>query len=217
MELQQIEAYITSEDAQYRMRALTALREYDPEVAVPLLQALANDPEVLVRSFVAMGLGRKQSETAFAALVQMCGDADSNIRAEAASSLALYGERSLPYLQRLFRDDRGWLVRQSILAALMEMSCPALLRELCAIALHDRDLLVRETAVDALGTLAGGAEGDRALDLLLEHRQDDDWQIRARVAYGLRKFDDPRAESALAELRQDRDHRVIATLLDATL
>lgn len=217
MEIQQIEAYLTSEDAQNRMRALTALRAYDPEIAVPLLKVLLNDPEVLVRSFVAAGLGRKQSETAFEALIEMLGDGDANIRAEAASSLTFYGDRSLPYLQRLFREDSAWLVRQSILAAVMEMSQPSLLCELCEIALKDDNLLVRETAVDALGTLAKTHESDRALEQLLALADCDTWQLRARVAYALRKFDDPRAEETLARLRQDDDHRVIATLLDAAL
>ncbi|KPQ35999.1 MAG: HEAT repeat domain-containing protein [Phormidium sp.] len=211
----EIRGHLQSDDPQRRMRGLTALRDYEPEVAVPLLTNLVGDPEVLVRSFVAMGLGRKRSQSGFEALVTMLGDGDANIRAEAASSLALYGEASVPYLRRLFREDVGWLSRHGIIASLMEMSYPDVLLELCKQGLSDRNLLVRETALDGLGSLANTIESDRALELLLPQVDSPQWQLRSRVAHALRHFSDERAEAALEQLRHDRDHRVVATLLDA--
>ncbi|WP_159783380.1 HEAT repeat domain-containing protein [Sodalinema gerasimenkoae] len=217
MNVSEIKDHLQSDDPQNRMRGLTALREYDPEVAVPLLTHLMADPEVLVRSFVAMGLGRKRSEAGFAALVTMLGDGDANIRAEAASSLSLYGPAAVPHLRRLFQEDSGWLSRHGIIAAMMEMSQSEVLLELCQQGLSDRNLLVRETALDGLGTLANTLESDRALELLLAQVDNPQWQLRARVAYALRHFQDSRAVAALEQLRQDPDHRVVATLLDAAL
>ncbi|NEO01913.1 MAG: HEAT repeat domain-containing protein, partial [Moorea sp. SIO3I7] len=57
MDIRQIEISLKSPNAQDRLRALTALREYGSDVAVPLLTSKLKDPEFLVRSFVAMGLG----------------------------------------------------------------------------------------------------------------------------------------------------------------
>ncbi|MFO8039114.1 MAG: HEAT repeat domain-containing protein [Sodalinema sp.] len=213
----EIRGHLQSDDPQRRMRGLTALRDYEPDVAVPLLTNLVGDPEVLVRSFVAMGLGRKRSQAGFEALLGMMGDGDANIRAEAASSLALYGEASVPYLRRLFQEDNGWLSRHGIIASMMEMPYPEVLLELCQQGLSDRNLLVRETALDGLGTLAQTTQSDRALELLLSQADSPQWQLRARVAHGLRHFGDGRAEAALEQLRQDPDHRVVATLLDAAL
>ncbi|MEO0853122.1 MAG: HEAT repeat domain-containing protein, partial [Cyanobacteria bacterium J06648_11] len=101
MDIRQIETSLQSENSQDRLRAITALRGFEPEVAVPLLLDRLDDSEFMVRSFVAMGLGRKRSPQAYDALLQLLqADPDPNVRAEAANSLALYGEPSLPHLVR---------------------------------------------------------------------------------------------------------------------
>ena len=49
------------------------------------------DPEFLVRSFVAMGLGNKRSDESYAALLNLMQfDKDPNVRAEASNSLSKY-------------------------------------------------------------------------------------------------------------------------------
>lgn len=218
MDIYEIEAGLKSSDSQARLRALTALRNYDPPVAVPLLKTKLRDPEFLVRSFVAMGLGRKQSPEAFDALIELLsGDSDYNVRAEAANSVSLYGEPAVPHLLRAFRENSHWLVRRSILAALMELPQPEALFEVCAGALADPDLTVREAAIDAFGIFAGTTEQAQALQHLLAGASDPSWRIRLRVALALRKFDAPPAAEALSRLRHDEDHRVVAAVLEGLL
>lgn len=218
MDIDQIRAGLKSSDSQARMRALTALRSYDSEVAVPLLKTKLRDPEFLVRSFVAMGLGRKQTPEAFDALIElMKHDNDYNVRAEAANSLSLYGEAAIPHLLQVFRANRHWLIRRSILAALIEMPYPDTLLEVCIEALADSDLTVQEGAVDGLGSLAGTTEQAAALQQLLILVGSDEWRIRVRVARVLRRFDDADARDALSRLRVDQDHRVVAAVLEGLL
>ncbi|MBW4495216.1 MAG: HEAT repeat domain-containing protein [Oscillatoria princeps RMCB-10] len=218
MDIYEIEAGLKSSDSQARLRALTALRNYDPPVAVPLLKTKLRDPEFLVRSFVAMGLGRKQTPEAFDALIELLSsDSDYNVRAEAANSVSLYGESAVPHLLRAFRENSHWLVRRSILAALMELPQPEALFEVCAGALADPDLTVREAAIDAFGIFAGTTKQAEALQHLLAHASSDSWRIRLRVALALRKFDAPPAFEALSRLRQDQDHRVVAAVLEGLL
>ncbi|MGB7442395.1 MAG: HEAT repeat domain-containing protein, partial [Coleofasciculaceae cyanobacterium] len=117
MEISQIETLLNSSDSQERLKAITELRSYDSEIAVPLLLNRLQDPEFLVRSFVAMGLGRKQSEESYAALLKLMQfDRDPNVRAEAANSLSMYGEEAVLHLVKTFQQDQHWLVRRSILA-----------------------------------------------------------------------------------------------------
>lgn len=218
MDIYQIEAGLKSSDSQARLQALTALRNYDPPVAVPLLKTKLRDPEFLVRSFVAMGLGRKQTPEAFDALIELLNsDSDYNVRAEAANSVSLYGEPAVPHLLRAFRDNSHWLVRRSILAALMELPHPEALFEVCAGAIADPDLTVREAAIDAFGIFAGTTKQAEALQQVLAHVSADWWRIRLRVALALRKFDAPPAFEALSRLKQDRDHRVVAAVLEGLL
>ena len=56
MEINQIQIYLESSDSQERLKALTELRNFESEIVVPLLKTRQQDPEFLVRSFVAMGL-----------------------------------------------------------------------------------------------------------------------------------------------------------------
>lgn len=87
MELSDIQAILKHPDSQERLKGIVALKDYDAETASPLLLSKKNDPAFLVRSFVAMGLGRKRSDTGFEALMAMIdNDPDANVRAEASNS-----------------------------------------------------------------------------------------------------------------------------------
>ncbi len=57
MELTQIKTYLNSPNPQNRMKAIVELKDYEPEVVVPLLKQKMYDKEFVIRSFVAMGLG----------------------------------------------------------------------------------------------------------------------------------------------------------------
>ena len=218
MELHQIESNLNHSDYGYRLKAVSALRDYPPEVALPLLVKHIQDPEFLVRSFVARELGLQQTADAFAGLLEMVMfDNTPNVRAEAANSLSLFGRISTPHLVQTFFKDQHWLVRRSILAALVEMDCPEALLEVCLLALEGGEPTVRESAVDALGSLANASQMDDALSQLLALKCEDSARIRTRVAHALKHFDTPEAKAALAELRSDTDHTVVGAAMEPML
>ena len=215
MELTEIEVALSNPDFQYRLKAISALKAYDPETAVPILIATLKDPEFLVRSFVARGLGTQRIATSFAALLEMTKFDDTpNVRAEAANSLSLFGKVSISHLVLVFCQDEHWLVRRSILAALEELDCPEQLIEVCTAALDGEDLTVREAAIDSLGSLVGSSHHTAVLNRLLALTTAPSSQLRARVADALQKFDEPQAQSALVELRQDWVRQVVAATLE---
>ncbi|MEB3178197.1 MAG: HEAT repeat domain-containing protein [Nostocaceae cyanobacterium] len=218
MELHQIETDLQNSDFQYRLKAISALKDYPTDVAVPILTRHVQDPEFLVRSFVARELGKQKTSESFAALLQILTFDDTpNVRAEAANSLSLFGKISAAHLvQAFFRDDH-WLLRRSILAALVELDCPDELLEVCIQGLAGEDAAVQEDAVDALGALAGSPQSGAGLSELLNLKNSDSPRIRVRVAYALKHFNTPTAKEALAQLRQDQDHRVVGAAMEDLL
>ena len=60
MDLPEIEAGLANSDYQYRLKAISALKDYDVDTAIPMLIGKLHDPEFLVRSFVARGLGQSR-------------------------------------------------------------------------------------------------------------------------------------------------------------
>lgn len=218
MDINQIEAYLTDTDSQQRLKAIVELRNYEPDVAVPLLLTKIQDQEFLVRSFVAMGLGRKRTAESFAALLEMMRfDRDPNVRAEASNSLSLFGEVSAPHLRSLFVQDDHWLVRRSILAAMTELNSPEEIYETCAYGLNSDDETVQTSSLDVLGLLANTPKQDEALKLLLSMITHSSWRIRFRTAKALARYTVPEAQDALNYLRQDEDHRVVGAVLDSLL
>lgn len=219
MNLEQIETDLNSKDYQERLRAVTALSTYESAVAVPLLCSRLDDPEFVVRSLVAVGLGKKRTAKSFHALQKLVEtDIDPNVRAEAASSLALFGEQSVSALVTIFRHDQHWLVRRNIIVALIEMEgsqdLAVDLFNLCALALRDPDLAVREIGIAGLATFANTALRTAALDKLLPLVKAESWRTRVAVSKALRGFDNHQAREALIQLSQDKDHRVIGAVLE---
>ncbi|MEO0457087.1 MAG: HEAT repeat domain-containing protein [Cyanobacteria bacterium P01_A01_bin.114] len=218
MNIREIEDALSNKDFQYRLKAIVALRDYDADTAVPLLMNTRKDPEFLVRSFVAMGLGKKRNDDSFAALLEMMQcDRDANVQAEAANSLAKFGQAAVPHLVRTFHKNKNWLVRRSILAVMPDLDAPDALLEICLESLKDEDRTVIEAAIDTLGTLAHTAQQATALQTLLDFVQDPAWNIRMHVAYALKPFDAPDAKQALQAFRQDTHHRVVAAALEELL
>jgi HEAT repeat protein len=221
MNLQEIQSSLNAEDFQYRLKAVSALKAYEPEVAVPLLLSKTHDAECLVRSFVAMGLGKQQTKDAYAALLQMMRfDNVPNVRAEAANSLSLFGTFAAPQLLLVFVRDDHWLVRSSILAALVDLTADSELFEACAIGLEAEDPKVQEISVDALGYLARTPYRQSALEQLLGLLQQpaaEQPHLRIHIAKALKHFDLAAAREAIAQLRQDSDYRVVAATLEELL
>ena len=216
MDIDLIKTYLEDSDPQKRMKAIRELRNYDTEIAVPLLIANMNDSEFLVRSLVAMGLRRKQNAESFARLLEMMKfDRDPNVRAEAANSLSYYGEVSASHLALMFEQDDHWLVRRSILAALAELNCPSELLDVALLGIAGDDLSVMESSIDCLGKLADTEQLEPALKNLLPLVKDESWRIRFRVAKALGQFNNSQAQQALSSLKEDPDHRVVAAVLDS--
>jgi HEAT repeat protein len=215
MDIYEIETKLNDSDYQHRLKAISALKDYDPEVAVTRLTSKLHDPEFLVRSFVAMGLGKQKTPESFAALLEiMKFDNTPNVRAEAANSLSLFGTVAASHLVLTFHQDDHWLVRRSILAALVEMNCPYELFEVCNQAVSDEDPNVQESAVDALGSLNGTTQQAPTLELLLTLVNAKSSRLRTRVAYALKQFNSPQATDALAQLRNDADSQVVGATLE---
>ena len=218
MELHQIETYLDSPDPQNRMKAITELRHYEPSLVVPLLKRRMYDREFVIRSFVAIGFGYKQTDEAFELLLDLIeNDKDYNVRAEAANSLAKYGEQAIPHLVKLFQQDSHWLVRQSIFAAIDLTEHPEILLELSMLGLKGSDPVVKQTAIANLGQLAKTPQASSALELLLLAANSQEVIVRAQVARVLVLFDDSEAETALLKLRQDSDHRVVGATLEGLM
>ena len=174
-------------DPSRAMPALVGLREVPLEQAVPLLLLGLEQSMFMVRSLSCAGLGVKQNEAGWQALVAaMQGDEDANVRAEAANALVSHSfERAWPLLRDVFAADQQWLVRCSILSALAEQPAidPAWLLELASMAITDADGTVR----------VGGAE------------------ILARL---VREQGAAEARALLQQLQADPDHRVVAAALN---
>lgn len=218
MEINEIETYLNSHDLQDRLKAISELKNYDTETAVPLLKSKMRDPEFLVRSFVAMGFAKKQTADSFAALLEMLNfDRDSNVRAEAANSLSLFGKVAASHLVLAFNRDEHWLLRLSILAALVELNCTEELFDVCVCGIKGEDFAVRESSLEALGLLANTTKQEVALEKILAFVQSEEWRIRLRVAKALSRFDTPQAKESLIQLKQDEDHRVVGAALEGLL
>lgn len=214
MEIKQIKSYLNSNDYGDRLKGLTELRNIETESAVPLLLTKIQDEEFLVRSLVAMGLGRKRNSESYAALLELIKfDRDPNVRAEAANSLSFYGQIAANHLVSLFIRDSNWLVRRSIIAAMIELNSPQELFEICIFGLDSEDLSVREASIEALAFLGDTVKKQDALEQLLRFVNSEFWRLRVKVALALKKIDDPRSKKALNILRQDENSRVVDAAL----
>ena len=218
MELSQIEIYLDNPNPQNRMKAITELRHHEPSSVVPLLKRRMYDREFIIRSFVAIVLGYKQTDEAFELLLDLIEhDKDYNVRAEAANSLSKYGKRAIPHLSKLFKKDSHWLVRQSIFAAIDLTEHPETLLDLSILGLKGKDPVVRITSIANLGQLAKTPQASIALELILSEVNSKEGVIRAEVARALNHFDDRKAKAALIKLRQDSDYRVVGATLEELL
>lgn len=218
MDIEEIRTQLESEDPQLRLRGLRELRRCPTDAAVPLLQNLLDDPEFLVRSQVAMGLGKHRNEAGFESLcLMLTTDSDHNVRAEAANSLALYGERSLTHLITAFENNQNWLVHRSIIAALLDFpsseAAAEALYAVCVAGLVGVDFTVTETAIESLGQFAGSARETDALGHLLPRISAEQWRVRRSVARSLKCFNNPDAQVARQALSQDEDYRVVRATL----
>jgi HEAT repeat protein len=220
MDLQQIRDNLASDNPQFRLRGIVALKEYEPDVAAPILLDHVDDPELMVRSLIINGLGHKRTTAGFDTLLTvMADDADANIRAEAAGAISKYGEMAVPHLLKHHYDDRHWLSQMSIVLALPDLNCPDQLLEVIRNILQWSEVAVRLSAIEQLPALLDTHCADAALEILLQHTNDSEWTIRRVVAIALWAFAKqyPQAVQALRQMREDPDHRIVAVTLEMLL
>ena len=176
-------------DPSRAMPALVGLREVPLEQAVPLLLLGLEQSMFMVRSLSCAGLGVKQNEAGWQALVAaMQGDEDANVRAEAANALVSHSlERAWPPLRDVFAADQQWLVRCSILSALAEQPAidPAWLLELASMAITDADGTVRVGGAEILARLVREQGAAEARVLLQQLQADPDHRVVAAALNGL--------------------------------
>lgn len=216
--LAQLESWLRSGAINQRKRAIDELAACPSEVAVPVLQRLATDPDFLCRRFVVMGLGNHHTEESFQVLKTLLEqECDQNVLAEIANALFEFGDRSVPLLQQLFTRNRDWLTRQTILSILMEANQDEILLAVIREALQDETQTVKETAILALGSLLNGSLQQEALDLLAELAEAAFWRDRWRTATALTLSSASRAKPILAKLQQDENHDVAAAALESKL
>ncbi|MDP4707350.1 MAG: HEAT repeat domain-containing protein [Cyanobium sp. MAG_237] len=176
-------------DPSRAMPALVGLREVPLEQAVPLLLLGLEQSMFMVRSLSCAGLGVKQNEAGWQALVAaMQDDEDANVRAEAANALVSHSfERAWPLLRDVFAADQQWLVRCSILSALAEQPAidPAWLLELSSMAITDADGTVRVGGAEILARLVREQGAAEARVLLQQLQADPDHRVVAAALNGL--------------------------------
>jgi HEAT repeat protein len=192
-DLEQLRSAIVSGDPGRAMPALANLREVPAQQAIPLLLLGLEQEMFMIRSLSCAGLGVKQSEAGWEALINALEhDDDANVRAEAANALASYSvERAWPELLAAFRRDTQWLLRCSVLSALAEQPeiDPAWLLELASLAIGDNDGTVRVGGAEILGRLVyewpDGGEAQQARALLQRLQADPDHRVVAAALDGL--------------------------------
>jgi HEAT repeat protein len=218
MQLDEVKALLKSENPKERMSAVTALRQHEETVAVPLLIGQLNDPEFIIRSFATIALGHKRTSEGFAVLLNVLQyDRDANVRSEAANSLSRYGKQALPYLLRMSETDDHWLVYLSLLPVVAEFNCPEELYSLCLRALDHRDPVVQCAGLEYLAYLEGTIRHEDAQEYLLIWSESENWILRKQTVLSLRQFKGIFAQNALTRLRQDPDYRVIAATFEGLI
>jgi HEAT repeat protein len=98
-----------------------------------------------------------------------------------------------------------------------EIDSPDLTLKLSSWGLEGEDPVVKLIAIDSLKKLKGTPYEQEAIDLLFELSTAETAEIRVQVALTLGCFDDPKAKAALAELRNDPDHRVVGATLEGMI
>ena len=210
---EQIRQMLSAENFGDRIKAINQLRDIDPAEAFRLIQPLCDDPNARVR-YAAVSqiatLGEQDKATAYKVLTASLGDPEADVQAAAADALgALKLTDSLDDLNELYGMTSEWLVKMSIVACLGEMG-DARAFDLLKKALADENSLISVAAIGALGEL----KDTRAIELLLPYTNDDDWQVRHRIAQALGQFcsqaePDTRVTKAISTLAQD-DSNIVA-------
>jgi HEAT repeat protein len=212
---QEIQTLLTSDNFSDQIRGLNHLRNLDPALAFPLLKPLLKDPNPRIRYAAVSQLdpiGAVNPRESLELLRERLFN-DSEIDVQSAAADAIGGLKlteAYPDLEQAYRNTQDWLLQMSILATLGEMGDPRG-AELLKTALSSPQSLIRTAAIGALGDL-----GDASIvPLLLPLAEDEDWQVRYRLALTLGQLPAPEGLAALERLSQDEAEQVAATAREA--
>jgi len=177
-------------------------RPDDAAIENALLDAVG-DPDPLLRSFVARGLGASKTPASTDALLELAKDPDRRVRINAFNGL---GARPVDKGWQSYAtglDDADTGVRLAALASLATCAEPPA-RQALEEALHDDRARFREVALRALGT----RDAKEALPLLEPLVSDPAWSVRARASEALALIGGSEVEPFLSRLAVDDDPRV---------
>ncbi|NJK74656.1 MAG: HEAT repeat domain-containing protein [Richelia sp. CSU_2_1] len=215
--LPEIEKNLRAPALNLRKAALDELAEVPSEIAVPILQKLANESNFTLRRLAVMGLGNHPIAASFQALQTIIKtDEDANVIAEAANSIFEFGEPAIPVLQQLFENSDNWLVRQTVISLLVEIDRPEILLAVALEAIKDETQTVREAGILALRQVLTSPLQDEAFNILKVMSEDAYWRNRWQAAIALRSIQHPQAQELLSKLQRDEHFRVVAAALDGT-
>ena len=213
--LEQIKISLRDKALNKRKAALDELATIPAETALPILQELFEDKDFGMRRLAVMGMANHTTDEYFALLQDILQtESDPNVLAEAANSLFYFGDRAIAPLQELFITSENWLVRQTVIAILVDYQKPEVLLETAKLALTDRDQTTKETGILALARLLNTPYKQQAYDLFSVLAEDRYWRTRWRTAIALTVSEDIQARELLAKLRQDENYRVVAAALE---
>lgn len=205
--MEDTERKLFSADLSDRLSAIGTLRDTPSEQAVPLLIQAVRDSNARVRYAAVSLLGQKGDASHLELLKNLLkSDPEFDVRAAAAAALGdLHDPAAYEALAEALDSDSEWLVRFSIVAALGELGDPRAFEPLSRAL--DAESLIRTVAAGALGQL-----GDRrAVPLLKRYLEDEDWQLRFRLAQAFGDLGGPEAQAALEKLANDSSEQVATT------
>jgi len=203
MDLVNIQQLLDSNDYGDRLSGLNFLRELPIKDTFKMIFPLLKDTNVRVR-YAAVSqmdtLGQVDLEKSLEILRDiLANDPEIDVKAAAADALAgLKLKDAYEDLVKAYEQSSEWLLQFSILAALGELGDPRSF-DLLKDALSSPNELYRTAAISSLGELSD----PRAIPLLLEFLEDEDWQIRHRLAQALGYFQALEAKTALEKLALD--------------
>jgi len=203
MDLENIQQLLDSTDYGDRLSGLNFLRELPIKDSFKMIFPLLKDTNVRVR-YAAVSqmdsLGQVDLEKSLEILRDiLANDPEIDVKAAAADALAgLKLKDAYEDLVKAYEQSSEWLLQFSILAALGELGDPRSF-DLLKDALSSPNELYRTAAISSLGELSD----PRAIPLLLEFLEDEDWQIRHRLAQALGYFQALETKTALEKLALD--------------
>lgn len=223
-------------DTHERSRAALALGKqgYDADALAGLIDALADEPELMVREDLTWALARMGAES-LQPLVDLLGDSRPEVRHQAAHVLGKLGDRrAVAGLVRVLEDESAQVVMKAVFALGQikdAEAIPALvgllghghmeIHDTITNVLHEFDAQavqplaqmvgherweVREQVAEVLGLIAD----PDALPALTELLADVEWQVRFAAVMGLGSLGSGQARTALEPMQQDTHERVRA-------